>query len=741
MYKWVDFPFKNSGNSDTKNCDYLYVVGGFYSPDDGCPAWGTSDSKRIRAIGDNMGYIVISFTDGSVSKIPLIFGYTLWYHSIWNERPAPFFGEGASEELIGLLKSSLMVKGAYEGDQYGVIRIKLDEREISEITIENNPEKEGNPVFVGGYICENIQNSENAILTGGQIEVNAMDDFFTGHTICMDNVYPSECSGAIDKIYFALRTFEKDFEEAPIKFVFPEEKKVDEYRIVFSGNRLAEIANGVVYYNMINLNERTDDDGFIHTSYKDAPSWRYDGFGPYVLKANSYYDSFYSRDGARAIMSLNSYGYIQKANSGCEFGNKWMMYYPEQGLKIKDEPIPGHFSVIPNKPLIYSTLLSVVAGWPTQYTQERFGSGYQNLGNQETDGHGLMMEANYLVWCNSGKSVQWVEKNWKYINEAAVWIKWCQEKPDLSFARDGLLYGETEAAMNTYTLYANVPCYLGLLGYAEMARAIGKDQEATEWEKCAEIIRREIDKQLTQGDGWNLEHKGFTHDPVPTMLSDYYGYDNADMPSDWISRSNVSYDHDILWIRTHGHFGPGGGVGYDHSMITQNALLLDQMKDGSKLIENLCKLSYSPRLPEPYMVPEGLCVDLAKGAIFRQGDLGNLVQLAEAMKCYLIVAGVSPVTNGTLKIMPRLPENWNVSIEDFKIQNTDSTISMSVSYPENDTQTATVDIKDRKEFKEVSFRFGPFSADCKEAKVTLNGVTHSVTPYLSGDSKWAWIKL
>lgn len=44
---------------------------------------------------------------------------------------------------------------------------------------------------------------------------------------------------------------------------------------------LLRIASGVLQTNITNLRERTDDDGMIHTSYKDAPSWRYDGFGPF----------------------------------------------------------------------------------------------------------------------------------------------------------------------------------------------------------------------------------------------------------------------------------------------------------------------------------------------------------------------------------------------------------------------------------------------------------------------------
>lgn len=70
----------------------------------------------------------------------------------------------------------------------------------------------------------------------------------------------------------------------------------------------------------------------MHTSYKDAPSWRYDGFGTWVPKANSYYDSFYSRDGARAIMTLNSYGNNKLGEKSTIYANKAMMYFRENAL-------------------------------------------------------------------------------------------------------------------------------------------------------------------------------------------------------------------------------------------------------------------------------------------------------------------------------------------------------------------------------------------------------------------------
>jgi len=747
MYKWLDFPYKNDESLGGK---YLYAIGGYCGLDDGCMSWGSSNPRDVRFIADEMGSLNICYTDGSVDIIPLIYGYTLWYHSIWEENPAPFFGENTDEELKKLLEDTLCIKGAYEGEKIGVLRIAIQEKPIAEISIKDNPDKRGGPVFYGAYICD--CDSEE-IFSQGKIDVIPEDVFYITHTVSTSDPYPERCRAALEKICYALHTFEEDFAVAPDKFIYP--AAPEGYKISFSGSKLAEIASGVVYYNMINLVERSDDDGFIHTSYKDAPSWRYTGFGPYVPKANSFTHLFYSRDAARAIMTLNSFDHVTKAEAGCGFGNRWMMYYNEQGLRLCGEEIPGHFSVMPNEPMIYSHYLSAEANWPTRYTKELFGEDYRNLGNQETDGHGLMMMANHKVWVNSGKNPQWVHDNWKYINEAARWIVWCYDHPELSFVKNGLLYGETEASLDQdswtmgWTLYSNIPCYLGMLGYAEMAQSIGDTESYAKWSLYAGKIREGIDADLVVNEKWDLTRCGFNHDPVPTMLSDHYGYDIQDMPQIWIERSNKSYEDDIRQTRMYGMFGrgygswkgKGSGIGYDHSMITQNALLLDRMEDASALVNNLSKICYAPRLPEPYIVPEGISVDASKGVLRRQGDLGNLVQLAEAMKCYLLVMGVAPVSNGTLKIMPRLPENWNVSVENFKIQNTDSIINMSVTYPENGKQTANVDIQNSKDINEIFFRFGPFPEDCNEAQVTFNGTTHTVVPVLSGDSKWAWIKL
>ena len=754
MNRWIEFPYapENGGGIASEKPFDLYVLGGFWNPDKGCPDWGTSDPSRVRFIGDRAGDITVSYRGGKTLKIPLIFGFTLWYHCIWNERPAPFFDSCSTKRdgrLCDCLGKALFVKGAFEGETTGAIRIKLPAGTVESVSVVKDPEREGEPVFHGAYFLHDGEIPPHGILSGGTTSVIPGDAFFAGHCVDAEAPLSQEVAEALWSVKKVLYTFAEDMKDIP-EYVPDGGSAGASFR--FSGTPEANAATAIVDVNLGNLVARTDADGFIHTSYRNAPSWRYDGFGPYVAEANSYYDAFYSRDAARAIMTLSSYGKVREAEAGAGFGNRWMMYYPEQGLKICDTPVPGHFSVMPNKPLIYSTLLVPVAHWPTLYTEERFGPGYMNLGNQETDGHGLMMLANLRVWNDLGRPAQWVEDNWKYINEAASWIGWCFEHPDLSFAKDGLLYGETEAAMSDWTLYANLPCWLGLLGYAEMAEAAGRTEERDRWLGYARTIKEGIDSVLggAERDGWDLEHKGFLHDPAPAMLSDYFGYDTENMPAEWIRRSRASYGEDISETKKFGFYAPGG-LGYGHSMITQNALLLDMSSDYSELVNSLCRICYAPRLPEPYMVPEGISVDAKRGIFRRQGDLGNLVQQAEVLKCMLIVAGIAPASANTFTVMPRLPYGWSADVADFPVSGSKLSASLKTSCPSSGTQSVELFFRPRPDCgKEelasyarrgrVRVRFGPFSKGTERADVLLNGAEYGVVLQSSGDGMWGWVE-
>ena len=77
-YNWTEL-----GEMKAAQGKYLFLLGGTYSPDRGCPEWGSNRDADTFYPGDEGGSIVLFYTDGTKAEIPLIFGYTLWYGSFF----------------------------------------------------------------------------------------------------------------------------------------------------------------------------------------------------------------------------------------------------------------------------------------------------------------------------------------------------------------------------------------------------------------------------------------------------------------------------------------------------------------------------------------------------------------------------------------------------------------------------------------------------------------------------------
>ena len=122
---------------------------------------------------------------------------------------------------------------------------------------------------------------------------------------------------------------------------------------------------------------------------------------------------------------------------------------------------------------------------------------------------------------------------------------------------------------------------------------------------------------------WDLFNRGFYHDSSLPTYSDFAGYDAAhDIPENWYKLSLDTYKDDLNDYIGDAFVGPRG-IGYDHSIFTQTALLLDKVSDYTRLIENLCKICYSPRLPEPYVVPECASYSPSKKNLQASGRFGK----------------------------------------------------------------------------------------------------------------------
>jgi len=733
--------------SDRIGAAYLFISAGIDNIDKGSKDWGTTESSKFRMIGDYAGEFRIAYENEKVDTIPLVYGYTLWFKNNWISGKEPFKSDTSSRRL---LDNTLFLNNIYSGDYNYTLRIRLRKSNIKSIDYFDNQLKMGflkQPkiqfagVINGKAMADNIS---------AQFDTNDTEGFFINHTVDTINTYPPGIKDNLRRLMHLLYTFNFDYQLVQDIDIPPAYKGPS---IIFSGEPEANIISSVFHHNLNDQISRVDPDGIVHESAFNSPSWFYDGFGTWTNtigenNAGSYYDCYYTRN--KTIMILPDLNYIVESNRAINFLDKQLMYFPEMypSLQLEGEKIPGHWTVIANKPLVYSHVLTSV-GWPTQYTSDKFGSHYKDFGNPETDGHGHSMMAHWKVWQNSGRNKLWVSERWKYLIEAAEYLCWCIDNPGLSFSKYGLLYAESEAGMNDYTMYCNYPCYLGLLMYAEMADSIGASDYSLKWRNSALQLQKNMQVYFATDDstyGRIWQKVGFFHENILTLLKEYYGFDvTRKLPADWLERSRNTYLKNK--DSRPDFFGPSG-IGYDHDILTQTAMLLDRMDDAAKWMRNLAHICYSPRLPKPYIVPECVSIDVKRGIIRRQGDLGNGFQQAETVNTILLCSGIDDNVPGTLRIMPRLPENWSMRISDYPVIvyadgiSYTCKINMNISYPQNGAQSLKIKTTTGGDLKNVNFRLGPFSANTKSIRVIINKMDKNDYPcFISGDKAWVWINI
>jgi hypothetical protein len=728
---------------------FLYISGGIDNIDKGSPDWGSTDSRKFRMIGDYAGELRVLYENSIVDTIPLVYGYTIWFKHGWTEGKEPFVSD---QRAKGILDSTLFLNQIYDGKKDYVLRIRLRNAAVTRIDYYDNLLKDGTAKLHNFQ----VEGTGTRQPVPDSIEFIAEDKkdsgFYASRTVDSINTYPVFVKQNLKRLMHLLYYFDFDHENVT-EVDIP--KNYHGPSILFSGGSEANIISSVFHHNLGDQASRVDTSGLVHESAYRAPSWFYDGFGTWTdsigigeVKKGSYYECYYTRN--KTIMILPDLDYIEESNRALALLDRQLMYFPENFpvLQLGGKKIPGHWTVIANQPLIYSHVLTGV-GWPTRYTKEKFGSHYRDFGNPETDGHGHAMMSHWKTWHNSGRDKKWVRDRWNYLKEAADYIVWSLDNPDLSFSNFGLLYAESEAAMNDYSLYCNFPCYLGLLMYAEMADSIGEKEYSVKWKTTADKLKDSMAAYFGADDaeyGIIWRKVGFYHENILMTLKEYEGFDlSGKLPDEWMKRSLHTYmkERDL----NPDYYGPTG-LGYDHGVITQTAMMLDRIDEVTKWMRNLAHICYAPRLPKPYIVPECASIDVKRGIIRRQGDIGNGYQQAEIVNTILLCAGVDDNVPGILKIMPRLPEKWSMKISGYPVvvysngMSHTSKIEMSISCPENDEQILELKAISGGDLKNVNFRLGPFNAGTKSIKIMINGgKKKDYSCFDSGDRAWVWVKI
>jgi len=730
--------------------DRLYVLGGICVPDSSNPAWGGADPRENTFVGDEAGILELVYASGKRDRIPLIYGYTMWWRDPYRSSPAPFSLDAASKAILDEALCIANGVDGYQGDEPYFFALDLRPEPLVEVRIEDSAGKFGYPLIEGLSFATD---PDTADLEGfqreqGQALSPELAGWLADHTIRSADPFPSKARKRVEKVARLLYTFDDDITHRSVRACGAPATAPQYHgpKIVFSGPPEASIFSHVFVDNAVELLSRIEPDGMIHESEKGAENWR--GFGTYTPGLGPFYDCAYTRNRGPAI--LGRLGYLDEATRVVDFFDRWFMYFPQNypELQLGGMPVPAHATVIANKPHVYFDELKNY-GWPTRYQ-------VRDLGNPETDGHGMLMLGHWQTWLKTERSAQWVRDRWDALRETAEFIPWALDHPELSFSEHGTLYSESEGGMAMESFYANVPCYLGLLAYADMAEAAGKVDTAVRWRNQAARLFDGMEAYFPLndpewGDVWDPAktadwgNKQGTLAPL-TLGIDYWGFlPMQRMPRRWADRTERSYEQALTRMRT--QWCAPKGLGYGQNYYAQCALLLDRMQEARHIVDWLARFCYAPRLQDPYRAPEGASLGDNAKVWRRWGDHGNMYQMNETVYTPILMAGIDDSQKDELVIVPRLPWGWRgITVTDMPatVAGENGYQQVRISYDlehDGEGKSVAMDLVFSEPVENCRVRIGPFPGTCESGMIDRDGQKEEVSLERSGHFRWAWVTL
>ncbi len=695
-------------------------------------------------VGDELGQIQLEYADGSTEIFPLILGESIWWGLPFDRYPEPF---PSSPRLRKALASALRLyppAPVKDGNYVAVIEPKPVP--LRSITIIGTPEKRGWP-GIAGITVEPVENNGIAgaiSLPSGTIPP-AFDAFATQKPLRRLGEDETERQRQLNNLARALYSNDGDYpghvaSEMPAGYSGP--------RVSFKGGVTADVLANVFHYNVQDMLDKVDADGTYHTSTKGAVSWNGTGFGTFGTNVGMYYSTSWTRDMGRALQELTILGYTNDAVHCADYCLRMAQLWEKNpALKVHGEYLPPHWGRVANRP-------------------------DKNIA-YENDGHGMITLFLYKLWQRLPDNQDWLRSRWPDVKAAGDWILWQFDHPEISGATNGILHTTGESAHgNGYSVYADDICLDALQALAQMADSIGETNSAARWRDRAGKMRQAMAENYIINDPkygpvWTLDHAGWPTQPTVLgpliFVADYKGFapeddDRALRPVneaayqrlietyhpvgyDGQATETDTFEYPQVIYRPFGFYGQA--MGYGQGFVTESALLLDRMRDATRMLDWIAKQTYDPRFGS-FIVPEGAQIDPTGRFWFRGGDLGNGVQEAEIIKTLRLVIGVDDTQPDRLQFFPRMPYGWKeVAVEKYPVlfnhAGTFETALLRYKLTRSG-ERMKLEIASDKETGPVKVRLGPFENQPGKGSVQVNGQhlnssSESSLEY-SGDSWW-----
>jgi len=690
----------------------LIFLGNIFSWQMATGAWfiRANDFSQDLFIGDEVGKMILRYSDGTDDEVPLIIGWNIFWAprhlALGGGLDHPFDDPAAKAILDDALALS---SGGKEDSAAWLLELFPKRKRIEQISFVKSKKKFGIPVYCAITVLAEKPSPALRFLSPAEHPPSR------GKGIRLPARVPRKKLRRLQRLLY---TFPEDFLKAPLDAPGDFEGA----KIHFRGARHAEALNCIYASSISNLSERIHPKegvvslslGLNYGNYRSCiGTW-------FIRKRNPYRLNAWGRDNGRAGIERTALGL-------CKLAEKEVRYFDRHlycGEPPHLERTTGH--------------IKQVSEWEAISL-----AGNRIRVAPENDGHGLVMLYRSIYQRHHPEEI---EALWPQTVDWAEWICFAMENPLEKNQPPDTLYTVSECSgFGNWDICSNYLCYAALRTAVDIAWWKGKEGKASRWQGYAERLEAAMMKSLVVREEdfhrWYYspfsEWQSFMEGLAPlTALPDYRTYDVAETDGGFLEVSRSTYEMllrgEKWWLRTR-------MVGYDQALALQAALLLDDGPRVERLLAPLLRACYSRQGGNPWVVAEGAVIHETEKMWHKLGMSGNLIHIAETLKVVRLMVGIDDLSQGKIKVMPRIPARWKgISVSEYPISAWCAGKRAIAGYDyELDRSGARLRL-DLSEEVPADVRLGPFPS--ARLRASADGRDVPVETFSSASGYWAWVR-
>ena len=683
--------FDLGGTKATK----LHFLGMIHQVDIANGSWFSpkGDNGYSHFLGDKAGEIILTFQDNEKTIVPLIFGFNLWYSRPWdmfwayfpttpnsnapgyNYDSSLFSGNQYYRDLIQntvSLVDGTRLMGSGSSNTRFIFSLDPGNKPIKAIEMKGVDEMHGQPL-ISAITVETTEPSSYLAHLPAICNTNPVTK-----PVTLQYIKNEDYKQSLEELKHVIYTYKSEMPkltepEIPEGYFGP--------RYDFKGTQEAVYAATYLYRNGPECGAKIADSGTrcassialkqtVHYSFgigiwREEPTFSIYGnlqkfFRLYKERSPGNLPGAgqaWSRGIGELTREAMAFGYGKYINSHTEWLDSCLF----------TDAVPPHWIRI------------VGIGSAYEGHETRKVGNITETGNRENDGHGICMWGRYLVYHWLGHPIAWNEKHWRATKAAVDWLQW-QLDTDTIFPgkRKDVLYTESECG--NYEFYASYNCLHGIKLSIIMAKELGKKAEVESWTKLYNRLQQGILDHVVDsskfGPVWHTDPENNWHDDGQKMVHIQLASDGITYTplqdyaaGDSITQKFLKIDlNSYRYLMKDKNYNCLRSYGYGQGMMTQAALLLDEMKDAEQFINLMVSHCYLPRL-EGWTAPEGIIMHRSgEYWVPVNGYLGQDSHLADSQKALRLMFGIDDNNAEYLRIIPRYPTSWNkMSVSDLPV--------------------------------------------------------------------------